>query len=511
MKNKFFRVSVFAFIFLSNTLAFQNCSKMSSAGSKGTDGSSFTPNATPGQTPGQTPGTSNSVEKDERLFLSNTTGYGFDPSAADNNYISKDFNETIRQAQQAGLDGIRLNVAWGNFEQSTNVFEKDKLNKALAYLESVGFRKNAVVYEARLSWRSSLCNNDFRCNSAVPDDDKVYTYPGKEENEYSFQIQCGGASCVQPSFASKKMVEHQKNVLRAVAEATVGRSVAYIALGGGITEEYFMPITTVDNTRYPGDYGPAFKKLYRKTFGSDMPKVSFENMFSTEASKNSHKLMSFVLTNNFKELKAGSKEGNPNVQFWVYPADFMTEQGHALQIQGDLVDLMAISDGVYHTDGGNVSQQQVDFYRKFSAQDAIAATYNEQKRTGLEFDFEDLCKTEILQDNSCRGGFSNSLFEETADNFFYRGGNIIHFAMRGTTDHIDQINDSIQKIKRKWIVNKEKSINRTSLNNINISYQNLVFWKASFHDSWKSNGGLSSPINIKLNNDYPKLQNIQLD
>jgi len=101
-----------------------------------------------------TPGSTNA----RHLFLMNLTTGFFEPEKNDGIYISDNAIEMINRAKEAGLDGIRLSVRWGDFEKRPGVFEIDKLRTALRYIHEVrGFKVSAVLF---FPWRFYFDSSD---------------------------------------------------------------------------------------------------------------------------------------------------------------------------------------------------------------------------------------------------------------------------------------------------------------------------------------------------------------
>lgn len=389
-----------------------------------------------------------------RHIYMNFTGYGFDvndPTGLASEWRERAevfLNMNYKGVAFKGIDGVRANVKWFEYEPTEGNFRDDKIIDAIKWCKQRGIRLSIDL----VPWRK---NGD----NFIPDTDKTtlangniwYERPGSDEYVYmpSMNSEIG-----RQRF--KKAVKHLSRIMKDYPD-----NVDYISCTTGQTEEFYLAKN--ENPIIISGYSKADLDAWR-VYSNNQPaprpggegEEQVNYMLNQPIGKLWYQFQSEALRGFHAAFVQGVKEGGGARSCGMYagagaPADSynFTHKLNTIFSAGtaDQPDIIYSSEG---TANYNAS--------KLMATDLNIGTFHGSKYA-IEFDPEDISAQQIgnppyLVD------LSSDIFYEYGSSFFRRGGETILMAMSFHPAKIPQLTEACYKFKVNFL---DSSIGMTNI------------------------------------------------
>lgn len=407
------------------------------------------------------------VNKGKRGITMNLTGFGFDVDAPTG--INKDWlprieafcNLTYNGKKFRGIDAIRVNMKWHDYEPTKGVFRDDKLLDVINYCKQRGLKLSIALipwrvigddYLGRSEMLEHLPDPYWKPSNENPTQDLVWH--DKDETPVSDKT-------YMPSFNSTIGRERFKNAARHLAEfmAKYPDHVDYIATASSAGEEYETVVVRRSNNQILlTGYGQIDLNAWREYSGG---------MAVPYPAQNNEEHISYLFTNSesgkkwyefrtkgLKEFHAafvqGVREGGKGK---VRSMGMYAGAGAPSGPWTGLYKLNEIfsagtsdqPDMIYSSEGDAGSQN-----RKLMATDLNGATFPGAARV-IEFDPNDLSVDQDWQ-TSPEEDVNGDILYYWASAFFKRGGNDVSLAMAYYAPKINaQLGPALYRLRAEFI------------------------------------------------------------
>lgn len=382
----------------------------------------------------------NPVVSTRHIYM-NFTGYGFDvndPTGLASEWRERAeafLNLSYQGVAFKGIDGIRVNIKWWEYEPNEGVYNDTKLIAAINWCIARGIRLSVCI----MPWRK--VNDNF-----FQDTENNRTATG--------DIWKPDPNTYMPSMSSASARAKLKTTARHMAQIMrqYPNNVDYISMVTAQTEEFQLvrvenPLTITGYGQRDleawANYAPGIP-VQRPANNSDVS--SIEAMMNTTNGRKWYEFQSNALRGFHAAFVQGVKEGGvrscgmyagagapSGVYDFSFKLNTLFSAGTA-----DQPDIMYSSEG----DAGSQGS-------KLMATDLNAGTFPGAD-LAIEFDPDDISVSQIR--NPPYGTDLNGQWlYDYGKSFFLRGGKLLHFAMSFKPDKIPQLAESLYRLKTEYI------------------------------------------------------------
>lgn len=420
-----------------------------------------------------------------RHIYMNMTGYGFDVNDATG--LSADWREkaeaflnlTYQGVKFKGIDGIRFNMKWYEYEPSEGAFQDSKLLAAIKWCQERNIRLCVCIVPWRREGDNFLPNSD----KSTLMNGKIWYAEGAIQDFTTYKT-------YQPSVQSTIARNKFKNCVKHLAQimAQYPNFVDYISTSTALTEEYQL-IRDESPLMMTGYSQVDFQQWSNYSGGLPVPyptSSTVEAINAMASTANGRKWYEFQ-TKGLQDFHAifvqGVKEGGlrscgmyagagaPSAVFdYTYKLNQIFSSGGANQ-----------PDIIYSSEGDAGTQNS-----KLMATDLNIGTFPGSQQA-IEFDPDDISQSQQL--NPPYGtDLNNELFYNYANSFYRRGGEIVHFAMAFAPNKIPQLTESLYNIKTNFI---ESNMGMTGIDAGNPFTFPITTYTGiqGYRGQWSANGG----------------------
>ncbi|KAA6441459.1 hypothetical protein FEM33_01620 [Dyadobacter flavalbus] len=384
-------------------------------------------------------------ETSGRHVYMNFTGYGFDVTQATG--LAPEWRERAEaflnlsyQGQSfKGIDGIRVNVKWYEYEPSEGNFRDDKILAAVNWC----IARNIKLSICLVPWRREGDN-------VIPDGHKATL---ANDNVW-YEIPTSTNRVYMPSMSSdvgrtkfKNCARHLSQVLKAYP-----KSVDYISTTTGQTEEYY--VTYNESPVIIAGYASADKDAWAIYSGNQTPPYpagtgtnAVEQMLLTPKGRLWYEFQTEALRGFHAAFVQGVREGGGARACAMYAATGAPLDAWRFTNKLNTVFSAATSDqpDIIYSSAGDANYQS----DKLMATDLNIGTFTGSD-AAIEFDPDDISLSQIPNPSYGTDLNGNILYDYSAS-FFRRGGKIVHFAMSFHPSKIGQLAEALWKIKTQFL------------------------------------------------------------
>lgn len=385
-----------------------------------------------------------------RHIYMNFTGYGFD--VTDPTGLNADWRERAelflnmdyKGTKFKGIDGIRVNMKWFEYEPSEGSFRDDKLIAAINWCKERGIKLSINL----VPWRKDGDNFIPRDNQTTLAEDRDKS---NNTNDVIWYERPGSGEFIHmPSMNSEIGRQKFKNCARHLSQImkSYPQYVDYISCTTGQTEEFYLAKN--ENPIIISGYSKADLDAWR-IYSNNQPvpypggdgEDAVNYMISQPNGKLWYQFQSESLRGFHAAFVQGVREGGGARSCGMYagagaPADsynFMHKLNTVFSAgTPDQPDLIYSSEGTPNYNGS-----------KLMATDLNMGTFPGAK-TAIEFDPGDL-STQQIDNTPYLVDVSSDIFYEYGSSFFRRGGETILIAMAFHPTKIPQLTEACYKFK----------------------------------------------------------------
>ena len=452
----------------------------------------------------------------QRELVVNTTGYGFDRTAANGihieqwAYIQKFFNISSG-GQDASVTAVRLYVTWENYEPTLGNYSNSGAKLAQAIAAIIALKPGTKVALHFPYMRNGSWNDSY-----FADEDIARTSNGtKVQNNIAFTC-----PSVYSQTAKTRFFAFVNDALNSIS--AYYSNILYIQMGNGETEEFIIPSVYVGATLSPGFYEDKALQAWRTEYlpcrypgqstvvwDGTTQTIATAPAFapnqyqdwSSDQGREYHRFASWGLMKLYKEFRDFVKSKNASLKVLYYVAYFGGAPGNVLFLSNATLPMgLAESDGIYTTDGID----QYDNLKKIMAIDVIKGT-NSSKIAAIEFDPTDLGQPDPSDDQSL---INPSIAAEWMARAYKHGVNYVHLAMHFRDGEIEQLKPVLASIKATYLSGSYTPPAHQAPVAENV-FPNVFTQTSLFQTTYGNQGGSAwassdiSPISISMNdNDY---------
>jgi len=380
-----------------------------------------------------------------RHVYMNFTGYGFDvnePSGLSPEWRERAeafLNMNYQGNAFKGIDGIRINVKWFEYEPSEGSFRDDKIIAAINWCIARGIKLSIDL----VPWRKDGDNFIPLDNQTTIVNGNIwYERPGSNEFIYMPSM---NSAIGRTKF--KNCARHLSQVMKSYPQ-----NVDYISCTTGQTEEFYLaknenPIIISGYSKVDLDAWAVYSNNQPVPYPAGEGEEAVNYLIQTPIGKLWYQFQSEALRGFHAAFVQGVREGAGARACGMYagagaPADsynFMHKLNTVFSAgTPDQPDIIYTSEG---TVGYNVS--------KLMATDLNTGTFPGSKYA-IEFDPDDI-NTQQINNPPYFTDVSSNILYEYGSSFFRRGGEIIHFAMSFHPEKIGQLSEALWKIKTEFL------------------------------------------------------------
>ncbi|PWJ60003.1 putative secreted protein (Por secretion system target) [Dyadobacter jejuensis] len=438
----------------------------------------------------------------QREIILNTTGYGFDRSAANGinadqwTYIQK-FTNLSFNGQDASVTCIRLHIEWNQYEPTSGTYYGEKIAKAAeAIINLKPGMKFALLfpYQRPGYWTDSyLSQNEVAktVKGVLVQQNIAYTCPS-----------------LYGENAKSRYLAFVNDVLNHIKPYY--DKLLYVQMGNSASEEYLAPNVYINNVNYVGLYDTEATNSWRSNFlkrrfpnqeivtwGSNSynldtaPQPADAN-WNSDIGRDFHRFASWGLLTLFKDFYKLVKSHDNNIQVLYFISDLGGGQGNVRHMHTSSVPLaLELSDGVYSSDGGD----QYDIWRKIAAIDVLKGS-DPNKIAAIEFDPTD------LGERSGEQNLEPQLATEWIHRAFEHGVDYVHLAMHFHDPQISMVAPALATSKAKYISQpftppaRKPAIETNLFPNVFLDQYLFENWKTQGGNSWSTSD--QQPVSIKM-------------
>ncbi len=423
----------------------------------------------------------------QREIVLNTTGYGFDATAANGinpgqwDYIKK-FATLKYNGKDASVTAVRLHVQWEQYEPTLGNYQRQKM--ALAVKAILDLNPNIKVALHFSYLRPGYWNDAYL--STV---DIAQTSGGVLVRD--------AIAHTSPSVFSEYTTGRFLSFVNDALSQIGGYSsrILYVAMGNNGSEEFYMPRKIINDISYSGMFETKALAAWRTKFlplqfpnqaNATWGRQSYpigsapqptDGNYNSEMGRDLHRFAGWGLLKLFKGFYDTVKSRNSSIKVLHFVSDFGSVQGNNWHLHSSTLLLaLELSDGMYHTDGTD----QFDLWKKIMGIDVIKGTYG-NKIAALEFDPIDLG-----QPNG-GSGINGAIPAEWFPRAFKHGTNYLHLAMHFNDNEIQLVAPAIAACKELYLKPDYQPPARSAPVTVNI-FPN-VFTSQFLFEPWKQIGG----------------------
>lgn len=443
------------------------------------------------------PGTGNPPTSLGRQIVMNLTGFGFDPSQSNSIHpdwtprIEKFVNMSWQGVNFKGIDGIRVNMKWFDYEPTSGNFRDDKVLQLLNYCVVRGIKLSIAL----IPWRREGDNMFPDSHKARVSDGKIWYEEGDLPSTYKTYQPSVHSSDAQIKF--KNAAKHLAQVLKQANPNYVD----YISTAMSQTEEY--QLIRQESPLLMSGYADIDKQLWASYSGglqvpyansSDLNVIN--QMMDSPTGKKWYEFHTDGLRQFHAAFVQGVREGGmrscgmyagigaPSGVF-DFTYKFNTIYSAGTSDQPDLI---------YSSEGDAGSQMS-----KLMATDLNMGTFPGAEPC-IEFDPEDVAANQIR--NPPYGiDLNGQILYDYSVAFFRRGGKVVHFAMSFHPDKINQLAEAVYKLRAEFINSSSgmaQGVEQGEQINFPVyRYSGLQ----EYRGEWGARGGgMTKQVKIKLQN-----------
>lgn len=439
-------------------------------------------------------GTPPPVSTGERHVYMNLTGYGFDPgspSGMDSDWVLRieSFLNLNYQGQPfSGIDGIRVNVKWHEYEPNEGTFRDDKILAILNWCVQRGLRLSIAL----IPWRREGDNMFSDYHKVRTSDGKIWYMEGDLPTTYkTYQ------PSVQSELAHAKFKASAKHMAQVLKQANPNY-VDYISTATSQTEEF--QLIRNESPLLLSGYADVDKSMWASYSGGlPVPYANSSdlNVINQMMDSPTGKKWYEFHTNGLKRFHAafvqGVREGGMRA-CGMYAGIGAPSAVYDFTYKLNTIYSAGLSDQpdiIYSSEGDAGSQNS-----KLMATDLNMGTFPGAE-TAIEFDPEDVAANQIR--NPPYGvDLNGNILWDYGSSFFRRGGKLLHFAMSFHPSKVSQMTEALWKIKTQFL---NSSTGMTGIDQgiqINfqiVRYSGLQEYRGMYGDA---GGGLNKQVKIKL-------------
>jgi hypothetical protein len=431
-----------------------------------------------------------------RQLIMNLTGFGFDPSQPNSIHpdwtprIEKFVNMSWQGINFKGIDGIRVNMKWFDYEPTQGNFRDDKVLVLLDYCKQRGLKLSIAL----IPWRREGDGMFPDSHKARVSDGKIWYEEGDLPSTYKTYQPSIHSTDAQAKF--KNAAKHLSQLLKQNGPANVD----YISTAMSQTEEY--QLIRQESPLLMSGYADIDKQLWNSYSGglqvpyansSDLNVIN--QMMDSPTGKKWYEFHTEGLRIFHAAFVQGVREGGmracgmyagigaPSGVFdFTYKFNTIYSAGTA-----DQPDIMYSSEG----DAGSQMSKQM-------ATDLNIGTFPGAE-PAIEFDPEDVAANQIR--NPPYGiDLNGQILYEHSVSFFRRGGKLVHFAMSFHPDKINQLAEAVYKLRNEFI---NSSSGMASVEQGQTIYFPIFRYSGlqEYRGEWSTRGGgLTKQVKIVLQN-----------
>ncbi|MEO6282657.1 MAG: T9SS type A sorting domain-containing protein [Dyadobacter sp.] len=423
----------------------------------------------------------------QREIVLNTTGYGFDATAANGinpgqwDYIKK-FATLKYNGKDASVTAVRLHVQWEQYEPTLGNYQRQKMALAVKAILDLNPNMKVALHFAYLRpgfWNDAyLSNVDIAQTSGgvLIRDNIAHTSPS-----------------VFSEYATGRFLSFVNDALSQVQGYS--SRILYVAMGNNGSEEFYMPQKIINDINYSGMFEAKALQAWRtkflplqfpnqtnvtwgrQTYPMNTAPQPTDGNYNSEIGRDLHRFAGWGLLKLFKGFYDTVKSQNPNIKVLHFISDFGSVQGNNWHLHSStLVLALELSDGMYHTDGTD----QFDLWKKIMGIDAIKGTAS-NKIAALEFDPIDMGQP------SGGSGINGAIPAEWFPRAFKHGTDYLHLAMHFSDNEIQLVAPAIAACKELYLKPNYQPPARSAPTTVNI-FPN-VFTSQFLFEQWKQIGG----------------------
>jgi hypothetical protein len=423
----------------------------------------------------------------QREIVLNTTGYGFDATAANGinpgqwDYIKK-FATLKYNGKDASVTAVRLHVQWEQYEPTLGSYQRQKM--ALAVKAILDLNPNIKVALHFSYLRPGFWNDAYLSTADIAQtsggvfirDNIAHTSPS-----------------VFSEYATGRFLSFVNDALSQI-EGYSSR-ILYVAMGNNGSEEFYMPQKVINDVNYSGMFEAKALQAWRTKFlplqfpnqtnvtwgrqtypMSSAPQPTDAN-YNSEIGRDLHRFAGWGLLKLFKGFYDTVKSRNSSIKVLHFISDFGSVQGNNWHLHSSTLLLaLELSDGIYHTDGTD----QFDLWKKIMGIDVIKGTAS-NKIAALEFDPIDMGQP------SGGSGINGAIPAEWFPRAFKHGTNYLHLAMHFSDNEIQLVAPAIAACKELYLKPDYQPPAASVPTTVNI-FPN-VFTSQFLFEQWKQIGG----------------------
>lgn len=432
-----------------------------------------------------------------RQIVMNLTGFGFDPTQPNSLHpdwtprIEKFVNMSWQGVNFKGIDGIRVNMKWFDYEPTSGNFRDDKVLQILNYCVARGIKLSFAL----IPWRREGDGMFPDSHKARVSDGKIWYEEGDLPSTYK---------TYQPSVHSPDAQVKFKNAAKHLAQVLKQANpnyVDYISTAMSQTEEY--QLIRQESPLLMSGYADVDKQLWN-TYSGGM-QVPYANssdlnvinqMMDSPTGKKWYEFHTEGLRIFHAAFVQGVREGGmracgmyagigaPSGVF-DFTYKFNTIYSAGTSDQPDLI---------YSSEGDAGSQMS-----KLMATDLNMGTFPGAEPC-IEFDPEDVAANQIR--NPPYGiDLNGQILYDYSVAFFRRGGKIVHFAMSFHPDKIYQLSEAVYKLRAEFI-NSSSGMTPAPEQGEQINFPIFRYsGLQEYRGEWGvRGGGMTKQVKIKLQN-----------
>ncbi|WP_138481559.1 hypothetical protein [Dyadobacter bucti] len=421
-----------------------------------------------------------------RAFYLNLTGYGWDQEdptgiRVDNrNMIDAFVNMNYQGTNFKGIQGLRINIKWYEYEPSEGNFQDSRLLAILNWCKSRGIKLSVAL----IPWRREGDNMIPNGHKSTLINDRIWYAEGSLQDLTTYKT-------YQPSTQSPIGREKFRRVARHMAQTLnqFPNDVDYISTATALTEEY--QLIRDESPMLMTGYSQIDKEAWN-TFAGGLPVPypasysdvsSIESMMSTSNGRKWYEFQTKGLKDFHAEFVAGVKEGGlracgmyagagaPSAVYdFTYKLNEIYSAGQPNQ-----------PNIIYSSEGDAGSQGS-----KLMATDLNMGTFP-ASNYAIEFDPEDIAANQVH--NPPYGiDLNGNLLYQYASSFFRRGGNIVHFAMSFAPNKLHQIYEAMFNLRNQFIDTNSGMTGIDQGTPFNFPITNYTGMQG-YRGQWSANGG----------------------
>ncbi|KQS33979.1 hypothetical protein [Dyadobacter sp. Leaf189] len=399
------------------------------------------------------------------------TGYGWNENDPDG--LSPEWKESIESflnleyngTRFKGIDGIRVNIKWFEYEPTKGKFNDGILKRIANYCNARGLILNVAFLPYRREFE--IVNGKKVYDTMIPDDHKATLASGKRwyaegsiQELTTYLTYCPSMHSKVAQFEFKRAAKHMAQFLKANCNAD------YMATVTALTEEFQLvhdesPTITTGYSNadleawrsYSGGQPPVYQPLVwgepdergnRKVISTDIwefadilksPVGKLWGDFQTQGLRDFHTaFVQGVREGGMRSSTMYAGVGAPSGVFnFSTKLDKIFSAGSADQ-----------PDIIYSSEGDAGSQDS-----KLMATDLNIGTFSGSD-TAIEFDPDDISASQ-QRNPPLETDLNGNILYTFGRSFFIRGGDIIHFAMKYYPPKIHQLSEALFKLRTEFL------------------------------------------------------------